>query len=378
MCIRDRLKRPSRGIYRGYTHVDAFFEPDEKEEQGSKPPKVLRPGPSEEIIRKIQGMVNKRVNSMAADPSGHPSGDRLILLATACFERWADAYGNKQVLNRIVKEVDFQYLEFKKNPEALQKEWHGAGKTAEVVRILKAPLQNLIDQPVSGTSKDRRTAWKEMFLKSRNWHVQHRRAYSNQTMIVDLNIYRCNEAIRALAPKEAWPPKVAIGLLHEAVGLEPWRGSWDENGNPDMAQGNNYFVLTQTGLSKELGYVGGYGEIIHDLVREMYDATRRTPTSKGDPKIREQLAKIGRARLHFRYPHFDDVGYHCMRLESIVGWRDWKYPGDKIVYDQVPSRTGGPADIAYTTGDPVLIGMVQQMAEAVSYTHLTLPTILLV
>lgn len=353
------LETPSRGIYRCYLHTDPCFEPDSSEVQGSVPESKVRSGPGEEVIKEVKKRINKAIKgSMKSDRI--PDNKTIRFLSNACFEKWTDAYHNKEVLDRIVKGIDHQYLAFQKDPTIFEKEWEGAGAAAEAIRILAKPLRFYVDKPVEGTEVSRRIAWTKMFVASRDWHVRHRRAYTNQTMIVDLNIYRCNRAVRYLSPKQDWSEKKAVGLLHEAVGIKPWAGSWDERGRPTYSKGKRYIQLTEQGLTRELGYVGGYGEIVGDFVREMYEATRPDIEADGDAQIKEQLVKIVQARAAFRYPSEDDEGFNAMRLESVVGWRDWKYPG-VVLYGQMPTSSGGPIDIATSTEDPVLIGYGQQM-----------------
>ncbi len=353
------LDAPSRDIYQCYSHTDPCFQPDGNEVQGTAPELKVRREPGEEVIKEVRKRINQAIKkSMRSDRI--PDLQTIRFLSNACFEKWTDAYHNKEVLERIVKGIDHQYLAFRKDPTIFEKEWVGAGEAAEAIRILAKPLRFYVDKPVEGTETSRREAWTEMFVASRDWHVQHRRAYTNQTMIVDLNIYRCNRAVRYLSPRMDWPERKAVGLLHEAVGIKPWAGNWDQRGRPSFPKGKRYMQLTDEGLTRELGYVGAYGEIVGDFVRNMYESTRPTLDAEGDPEIKEQLVKIVRARAAFRYPSLDDDGNRAMRLEATVGWRDWKYPGN-VMYGQMPTVSGGPVDIAASTEDPILTGYAQQM-----------------
>ena len=154
------------------------------------------------------------------------------------------------------------------------------------------------------------------------------------------------------------PEEQCRRYLYESVGLQPWLGS-DTDAGPSRTAGDHFFQLTEKGLTRELGYVGGYGEVL-DWVTQIYDATRPAPGQPGDPKIRDQLAKIARARAAFRYPAVDADGNRAMRMETPVGWRDAHYPGD-VTYAQRPTWDGSPVDAAAATLDPYLVGYVQQM-----------------
>lgn len=87
-----------------------------------------------------------------------------------------------------------------------------------------------------------------------------------------------------------------------------------------MPLGADYYELTAKGLTKELGYVGTYGEVI-DWVTSIYEVTRPALGLPGDPKIKAQVEKIARARAPFRFPALDADSFRAMRLETIVGGR---------------------------------------------------------
>ena len=228
--------------------------------------------------------------------------------------------------------------------------------------LLGPALEPLYDTKVVGEALSRRRAWSDLFATSRDWHVQNRRSYTNQSMIVDLNIYRCNRGLRLLSPRAAWSEKVAMRLLHESAGLKPWSGSWDKNRKPSWRDGKKFMLLTEAGLTKELGYVGHYGDIVFELILAMYDATRPAPGVAGDALLKEQFVKVCQARGPFRFSLPDDQGARAMQMQTVIGWRDWKYPGG-VTYDQFPARDSGPLDVAAATLDPVLLGWGQQMIE---------------
>lgn len=354
------MKEPSRGVYRAYVHTDPFFEPDDDDPQGKPLTRVpIRSKPGPEIFDRLKQRINDAVAKLLRDKN--PSSlEGVQFLANACFTDWTAAYHNKEALNKVVRSIDHHTIQFLKDPEIVQKEWVGAGSAAEAVRILEKPMQRFLDHKIEGTEILRRTGWAEYFATSRNWHVKHRRAYTNQTMIVDMNIFRCNRALAAIYPDWAWPDEKVIRLLQEACGIMPWSGKVTDRDRPSWSHGKKYFQLTQQGLTKELGYVGGYGEIVSGLTRGMYDASRPTRTEEGDAELKEQLIKITRARAVFRYPLPDEDGFRAMRMEGNVGWRDWKFPGP-VMYSQSANADGDALDIAASTMDPVLIGYAQQM-----------------
>ena len=147
--------------------------------------------------------------------------------------------------------------------------------------------------------------------------------------------------------------------LYESIGLTPWLGS-DTDAGPSKPLGDHYLQLTAQGLTKELGFVGYYGEVL-DWVTLIYDATPPPPPAlPGDAKIKAQLEKIAHARAPFRYPMLDAEGRPAMRAETIVGWRDDHYPGD-VTYAERPSWDASTLYVAAATLDPALVGAAQQM-----------------
>ncbi|MFC7337680.1 hypothetical protein ACFQY0_10870 [Haloferula chungangensis] len=358
------MSKPSRGIYGGFTHNDPYFSApagDPKAVAVAEYPVRREPGP--EALGEIKERINTEIGKMLKSKRDL-NQEAIRFLAKACLEPWCDAYHNKTALEVVVAGIDRHYLLFKEDPQVVEKEWHGFGQLGDAVRLLENPLRLYIDQKVEGSAETRREAWTKMFATSRDRKVTQRRSYTNQSMIVDMNIYTCNRAVRALSPTEAWPEPKAVSLLHESAGIEPWSGSWDERGNPSWSLGKSHMLLTDQGLTKELGYVGHYGEIVIGMMLEAYESTRPTMTSEGDPRLKEQLIKMSKARGVFRYPLPDGDGYRSMHIETVIGWRDWYFPGG-TTYEQM--WTEAPMEVAAATLDPVLIGYGQQMLEDNQY-----------
>src|SRR5439155_12105340 len=134
----------------------------------------------------------------------------------------------------------------------------------------------------------------------------------------------------------------------------------EQNGVPQRPLGDDYFQLTSKGLTKELGFVGYYGEVL-DWMTGMYDATRPAPGQPGDERLKAQLVKAARARAVFRYPEVDEDGDRAMRAETIVGWRDEEhYPGN-ITYAQRRTWDASAIESAAATLDPALVGYAREM-----------------
>ena len=302
----------------------------------------------------------------------------MEFIARAYFVKWTSAYQNPKAIARVLQSLDATYNAWKANPKLAEAEpstynpdWFGLGLSGRTISLLQKQLAPFFDGKIEGADITiGRAGWTDMLIASRDWHRYHRRQYTNQSMINDTyGIYSSNRGVAALSPDKAMPEKEALRYLYESMGLEPWRDSDPDPNNPNAKRnwgtGTDYWQLTDKGLTKELGYVGYYGEVL-DWVNKIYDATRPAVGEAGDPKIKAQAVKIARARAPFRYPSFDDEGNAAMVVETIVGWRDAHY-GSDVVYAQRTSWDGSPLEIAAATIDPQLIGYVQQMFDENQY-----------
>lgn len=352
------MKDASRGIYASYIHTDPFLKFNFN--NNKTPWKELKTtdGPGIEVLDEVKEKINKYIENELSGKDKLALG-AIHFLARAFWVDWSTAYHNPKVIDKVVKAINLHYAEFKSKPEIVGKTWEGYGAIGESVSFLSEPLKPYLNKTLEGTGRSYKEAWTEMLVTSRDWHVQNRRSYTNQSMIVDKYTYRCNRGIAVLQPEKAWSEETALRLMYESIGLEPWSGSWDESLKPSWSHGKNFMQLSTKGLTKELGYVGAYGEV-QDVILGMYDSSRPNPNAPGDERLKEQVAKIARARTIFRYPLATANGERVMHLETVIGWRDTYYPGD-IAYGQRPARDGGPLDIAAATLDPDMLAYAQQI-----------------
>jgi len=370
-AFQKKMENPTLGVYTAYVHTSTYFEPPGGELQGKPqldPP--VRKQPGEEVIGQVESRVNGELKKIinAAQPANQ---QEMMFLAPAYQVKWTVAYQNPKVIKKVLEGVDNHYRIYLTNPSIIYSDkniyngdWIVTGPIAEAIRDLWTELSPLADQSFDdgqGHQITHRRAWSILMQEAIRYSTVHRRQYSNQSMIVDLFIYHCNEALRLLEPEQALPQAKTLHYLYEAVGLTPWLGSETPNG-PSLSMGNNYWQLTQKGLTKELGFVGYYGEVL-DWVNEIYLATGKpgVPNS-GDPQIRAQLLKMARARSYFRYPEVDNDGYRAMRAETLIGWRDSDhYPGNVTYGDRAIAWDASPLMTASSTLDPEVIGVAQQM-----------------
>lgn len=366
------LTEPSRGIYGIYTHTERRFVPDPSEKQGMFPQASIRSEPGEDVIAESKKIVIGRLDHMLQTvPSEKPIGQkdraaRLLLLGYAYNTAWAPAYRNTRAIEQIVQDGDSMAGDFASDPGFAAKDWPGAGPLGEAIILTWPAVSDRLDESttIAGQSVQRRQAWASALLKSVNYWRTHRRSYTNQSMIVDRNIYTANRALKLIDPSKALPEAHTLHFLYEAMGIEPWLGSDHRDDGERVADspdhgtekpyGDTYRLITRKGLSRELGWVGTYGETILHFGCDIAKLT-------GDEKIRQQLAKIAHARMDFRYPGLDADGFSCMKLVSEVDNRTAHYPLTGSAYAVPYIREEWWMDLpALLINDPIVVGAAQQ------------------
>ncbi len=359
------MTTPARGVYRVYTHTDGCFVAPAHEKQGEAPKAMKRTAPGEEVLEAVKERVNGALKGMMK--SARPLNQMEVqFLARAYFVKWSAAHEQKAAVEQVVRGVDELYKRWKADPAELWKDkatwnpdWFGVGPAGDAVRRMAKALEASLDEKIDG-DKTRRAAWSELFVASRDWLRGHRRWLSNQAMFTDVNLYLSNRAVAAIDPARALAEEKARDYLYQAAGLSPWLGV-ETDGNFEKPLGDSFYQVTEKGLTRELGYVGGYGEVGTAGVMDLYEATRDA-AGEGDAKIKAQLAKMIQARGVFRYPLVDSENYTAMRLETGVGWRDAHFPGG-VMYVQPAGGDQSALCEAAATLDAHAIGYAQQMME---------------
>lgn len=351
-----KLEQPTRAVYRVYTHTDSFFGPPEGDVQGDIPlaprPRTT-PGKSDTLAR-IKDRVGDDVDGLLARPGKGISLWSALILAEAYGMRSTSAYRNGTALDRIVEALDSLHAAYKADPNSTldnpDQKWAGHGTAGRVLVLVADELGDRL-------TTARRAAYTELLVDSRDHYRQHFPGYTLQSMICAYGIYWANRGVNAITPAKALPETAARKYIHQAIGVKPWLGDEAADGTPKKPMGSHYRLLTDKGLTRELGYVGAYGEVL-DWATLLYEAV----TSYGGPSdgaLRSQVIKIAKTRASFRFPARDDDGHRAMRMEALVGWRDTDYPG-KIAYGQLTSPDGHPLMAAAVTRSPTLVGYAQQ------------------
>ncbi len=382
--VQRDLTQPTRGIYRAYTHTSTRFEPDTSEKQGDAITPTIRPeGQGEELLTQMKATVNSRLKSLLEeDPgNGNATQDRMVVLAEAYNTPWSAVYHDHRAIAAIIREGDAFVCTGAVSPS----DWTGAGPFGEAIARIGAnpQLMKALDEAIEAPAElapsqrhdrkqdpatspalvktTRREAWARVLRTSVEGHRTHgRRFYTNQSMIVDYNIYAANRGLRVIDPAQALPDKQALRYLYEAIGLLPWLGNDTRDGGSEKPYGTHYFEITRKGLSRELGYVGTYGETILTFCRNMADLT-------GDEQVRQQLIKIETARMYFRYPGLDADGYRAMKLTGEIDNRVAHFPVANSAYTIAGVREAWGMEVPACAQDPVSVGAAQQCLEDNQY-----------
>ncbi|MDT7846714.1 Tat pathway signal sequence domain protein [Streptomyces justiciae] len=217
----------------------------------------------------------------------------------------------------------------------------------------------------------RKAAYIDMLKSSRDYWRQHFPHYSNQSQICAIGLYQTNRGLRLLAPELALSEDKARDYLYQSIGIKPYLGPEDADGNPTKPLGADYYQVTRKGLTRELGYVGNYGEVMDWLVM-MYESVTRGYGGQEAPELREQMVKMTKARGPFRIVDVDGDGCRISRIETVIGWRNEVYPGE-TAYASRTAWDGNPVMTAAVFKDPDIVGWTQEMvADGQLYPQLTL------
>lgn len=353
----------SRALHRIYTHLDGCFMPPADERQGNPPEPTVRTSPGPEVIDQIRQRVAGSFTGLL-NPKRALNQMEAHFLARARAATWLAGHDDPRVAAKVMATVDTYCARLRDDPMLIHQDpatwnsgWFGVGPLADAVRLLADQMKPFLDQPSPTiTGSTRRDAWAVLFQTSRDWLRHNRRQYTNQAMIIDLNVYRTNRALRVVAPERAFVEADALRYVHEATGIRPWLGS-DTPQGPSRPLGDGFMQLTAKGLTRELGYVGYYGEVL-DWMLQILESTHDAD-HHGDPLLRTQIAKAAAARAWFRYPTPDEDGHRAMRIETVVGWRDDQFPA-AVTYGMRSVRDGSCLALPATLRDPASIGAAQQ------------------
>lgn len=351
------LTEATRGIYQAYTGTSPLFTPPADEIQGAPTVWPVRTSPGDEILDRAKARVNSQLERLVSQPPVQGNNLRkreavILALAYGYVNSWASISKSDVALDKIIQAGDSYARAQAADSGFVANDWQGAGPLGEAIMLINPQLDKALDEPIPDLSETRRQAWSSVLKASVDFWRTHRRDYTNQSMIVDWNIYTANGGLKLIDPAKALPDDKTLGYLYQAAGVAPWLGSDTPDGGSEKPYGMGYYLVTEKGLSRELGFVGNYGETILHFLSHMVRVT-------GDEKLRAQLAKIAHARTYFRYPSPDADGFRAMRLESIIDNRTAHYPGG-VAYATADVREDWELEPAAVLKDAESAGIVQQ------------------
>lgn len=366
------MDAPSRGIYKAFSHTEAML--DVSAETNGSAPGAISPSLSTESIltssgsyyTKVQNRINNRL-STAVSTTAFSTEDVLYLAKSFSISYLPAGYKNPAVVKKVVALIDAFTGDYYQNKNAVtaggNESWGGRfGNLGYSIYLLRSQLQNWLDIPISfnGIIKTRREAWGDILVASRDYGRMNRRTITNQTCIADDQIYGANKGLITLGDSRAMSETDAQRYIKEAVGILPYTGSDLANGGSVKPYGSNYFQVTQKGLTREWGYVGGsYGEM-SPFAAKFYRMT-------GNEEFRKQAIKMIKARVNFRRPALQKTGtsyYWAMEAIGLLSWRgvrecDGEF-SNQIAYGDRAAEFGGMY-CAAATMDPDLLAYAKQM-----------------
>jgi len=363
--FQKNVSQDSRGIYAVYIHDTPFFQPTDAElaKITISPPSQRTDAPKIDL-----NLVKTRVNEEIRKCLEHKTKrdvERMVLLAEAYHVSWSAAWHNRKAVEFVIDAIDELARRYVKEPNKVVTagSWTGCASQAKAVILLEQAIQPFLDKCIDngqGKQVKRRDLWFDMFEASTFQLVHDRRWLANQSQIVDNSGHLNNRAAQILYPGRGIPLKITLQFVKEALGILPWSHGINPNltsastGKNDL--GSNYRELTKNYLSKELGYVGNYGESTIWASADIYESTIDRQTGKGDPEIFKVMEKAALARTIFRYPSVTVRNHPVMRLEVYIDWRNAHFPGE-------PSYVGRGLDLRtiYYTQNAVLLGGFKDM-----------------
>ncbi|MFE4800640.1 Tat pathway signal protein [Streptomyces sp. NPDC056708] len=148
------MARPSRGIYRLYTHPEPYFRLNARDLTGTLPAPRLRPSPGKEVVDTINTRVTAQAAAEASRTSPQLDPWYLEFLARAYAMPSTAAYRNSAVPLQITSSLDalyWKYLGDKKVMTDSAQQWMGLGRLGLVLLLLGDAYTSQLDEPVIGS-----------------------------------------------------------------------------------------------------------------------------------------------------------------------------------------------------------------------------------
>ena len=285
----------------------------------------LPPAPLRDKIPAMAEQIDKSLHDLLIPGTLAMKKKDMAFVAEAFHTEGTRCYHDDAVAREIVAAVDDSVALWRAQPEKFFPKngtWTCGRLEAEGVARLGAKALE------SWLTPERRKDWSDFFAACTDYLFTHRPFFANQTQIVAISCHWANRALKICDPSRGPALDETLHHLYQGMGLEPCP--------------NGYVTLTASGLSKEDGYVGSYGEATISKAIESYEATQpygeaaqgeaaqgeaaSRRLNGGDPRLLAQLRKTIEARLPFRHPSIRRDGSRVMRLEAVTSWRNEHFP----------------------------------------------------
>ena len=249
--FQHNIEGDSLPIYAAFTHVGAKFEP--KTVESKTVPDVVRPAPGAEVVERVKERISAELEQRMNGRKTLTQQD-VEFLARGSRIKWSPVYNNPKCIDRVVDGIDAFYRAWRENPKLIENDprqyngdWFGVAPLSEAIYTMDSPeFQKRLDEPLADSSVTRRQAWGEMIHAALVHLSQHRRWYTNQSMIIDWNLHRMNRALILVDKSRAFPERQTLRYVYESMGIEPWRGAETASG-PAMPRGNRTIKLPGRG-----------------------------------------------------------------------------------------------------------------------------------
>lgn len=359
------IYRPSFALYGIHVHTDSWFQPPASERQG--PPFVWGPPASRpagypdtaeaRLLERARADIKTAVNYNVAR-SRHDTGHRhdtrvLETLPLIYHADWSGYFHDTAIAEKIRDGIDVHVLrQASQNGDPgtmFYRGWGSHGRIAHAYSQMHDVFEKAgwLDQALTlqtaggPVTLSRRQAYGDFFHAAFEWRRLDRRSWTNQPIYVSHTLYRLQKALRALGDPRALTQAQSVAYVHEAIGIRPMHSR--PGGIDADAAGYPYHLTTRAGLTRERGYVDGYGELTYTLVRLVEET--------GDPQVRALTEKFLKTRSVFRVPTNDAAGNGALRGIGAMSWRNTTFPF-KIAYS-------GIEEAAILDGDPVALRLAQ-------------------
>lgn len=359
------LYRPSFALYGLHIHTDSWFEPPASDRQGPPfawgPPAPKPAGypdtAEQRLLERARVDIDRAMKHNVARSqygTGHRQDTSILATLPLIYHaEWSGHFQDRAVAEKIRDAIDTHVRrQAAQNGDAgtmFYRGWGSHGRIAHAYSQMHDVFEQAgwLDQPVehqtaAGTvTLTRRQAYGDFFHDAFEWRRLDRRSWTNQPIYVSHTLYRLQKALRALGDPRAITQAQAVAYVHEAVGIRPLHsrpGAIDAD-----SAGYPYHLITRAGLTREKGYVDGYGELSYVLVRLVEET--------GDPQVRDLTEKFLKTRSVFRIPINDTAGNGALRGIGAISWRGTTFPF-KIAY-------AGIEEAAVLDGDPVALRLAQ-------------------